>query len=41
MRWTWQDVDGLPSDVYHALGDWLARDEGREEVIDMDALSDE
>jgi hypothetical protein len=35
MHWTWRDVDGLPSDVYETLVEWLASDEGREEVIEL------
>jgi len=37
MKWTWQDVQDLPSDVYDDLVRWLVAQDGDEDVIDMDA----
>jgi hypothetical protein len=37
MRWTWQDVQDLPSDVYDDLVRWLVQQDGDgEDVMDMD-----
>jgi len=32
MKWTWQDVQDLPSDVYGDLVDWLNDDSGEESI---------
>jgi hypothetical protein len=35
MKWTWQDVNDLPSDVYDDLVRWLVKqDDG--DVMDLD-----
>lgn len=39
MKWTWADVQALPTEVYDDVIAWLAEaDNDGEPVIDMDAL---